>query len=201
MEKRNKIEMLCVMKFDAIIMICIIAFTCHSNDVHYLNCHNFMFIQWFYWPIFLLNIVCRVWPTRWMVPESYWWVRVAESHWFPSYRIMICGWHHSPNKQTNDLFWQEWQLTGNSQRPGWVCSFPYTLYPYMETFTLIMVAWLFRLLVLCWFGILSTPQRSPFIWSSADIPNHVRPFGSNWGVMCMLSLWRTINLARVCYSS
>ena len=68
-------------------------------------------------------------------------------------------------------------------------------------FSLIMVAWLFRLLVFCWFGILSTRQRSPFIWSSADIPNHQRPFGSNWSVMCILSLWRTINLARVCYNS
>ena len=61
--------------------------------------------------------------------------------------------------------------------------------------------WLFKLLVSCWFRILSTPQRSPFIWSSADILNHQRPFGSNWSVMCTLSLWRTINLARVCYSS
>lgn len=42
-KEMNKIEMLCVMKFDAIIIICIIAVTCHSNDVHYLNCHNFMF--------------------------------------------------------------------------------------------------------------------------------------------------------------
>ena len=110
--------------------------------------------------------------------------RVAESDWSPSYRIMICGWHHSPNKQTNDLFWQEWQLTENLNALGGCVLFRIPIHGNLHSnYGCVVVG-----VMLVW-----NPQRSPFIWSSADIPNHQRPFGSNWR--------NTINLARVCYSS